>query len=212
MGEMAKFLNVAGRAAAAKVLDPIGAGLVRLGLAPNVITLIGTTGVVAGCVFLVARGQLAWGLVVVALAVCTDLLDGAMARAKGVSSRFGAMLDSTMDRIADGAIFASLAYWLAVSGDRSSAVAALICLVAAEVVSYTKARAESLGASCDVGIAERPERLILIGIGALIHIVGVPYAMAVTLWLLAVMSVVTVAQRVLHVRRQLSEDVDPDNA
>ncbi|MGH8882341.1 MAG: phosphatidylinositol phosphate synthase, partial [Stackebrandtia sp.] len=122
---------------------------------------------------------------------------------KGVTSRFGALLDSTMDRIADGAIFASLAYWLAVNGEHASAAAALVCLVGAEVVSYVKSRAESLGATCNVGFAERAERLVIIGIGGLLAIVGVPYAIAVAVWVLAIVTTATVAQRIWHVRGQL---------
>lgn len=204
MGEMAKFLSVAARAGVAKVVDPVAVWLVRVGVSPNAVTLAGTAVLVAGAVYFVPRGQLLPALVIITLSAFTDLIDGAMARVKGVSSRFGALLDSTMDRIADGAIFASLAYWLAISGDHPSATAALICLVAAEVVSYVKSRAESLGATCNVGLIERAERLIIIGVGGLGTIIGVPYAMQVTVWVLAVLSVVTIGQRIWYVRGQLN--------
>jgi len=200
---MAKSFSTVGRAMMAKILDPLGARLVRAGISPNAVTIIGTLGVVAGSVALVARGYLLSGLLVVTISACTDMVDGAMARVKGVTNRFGAYLDSTMDRIADGAIFGGLVYWLASDGQGRAAAAALLCLVAAQVVSYAKARAESLGADCSVGIAERPERLVLIGIGTLLGGLGVPYALEGLLWLLAALSVVTVVQRVLHVRAQL---------
>jgi CDP-diacylglycerol--glycerol-3-phosphate 3-phosphatidyltransferase len=125
-----------------------------------------------------------------------------MARLRGTGGRFGALLDSTMDRISDGAIFGSLAYWLGVTNQHPAAVAALLCLVAGQVVSYVKARAEGLGLSADVGIIERPERLILVGIGGVLHGLGVPYALAVVLWIVAVGSVYTVGQRMMHVHRQ----------
>src|SRR5262249_51860461 len=109
---------------------------------------------------------------------------------------------STMDRVADGAVFGALAYWLAVTGQRASLVAALICLVTGQIVSYVKARAEGLGLSADGGIAGRFGRLVIIGFGRLPPGRGVPYALEVALWLLATLSVVTVGQRIWHVRRQ----------
>jgi CDP-diacylglycerol--glycerol-3-phosphate 3-phosphatidyltransferase len=150
----------------------------------------------------VARGQLLIGLIIVVLSALTDLIDGAMARARGKSSRFGAFLDSTMDRVADGAVFASLAFWLVNAGRLAPAAAALVCLVAGYIVSYAKARAEGLGMSCNVGIAERAERLILVGIGALLSLFGVPYALDAALWLIAALSLITVWQRMIYVYRQ----------
>lgn len=200
---MAKSFSGFGRAQLARFLDPLGRTLVRAGISPDAVTILGTLGVIAGSVLLVARGYLLWGLLVVALSVCTDMVDGAMARVKGVTNRFGAFLDSTMDRIADGAIFGAVAYWTATTGQPRAAAAALLCLVLAQVVSYAKARAESLGAECDVGLAERPERLVLIGVAALLGGLDVPYAFEGILWLLAALSAITVAQRVLHVREQL---------
>lgn len=205
-GEMAKFLSVSARAGVAKVLDPVGAWLVRHGISANAVTLVGTGAVVVGAALLVTRGQLAAGLVVITISVFTDLLDGSMARTKGTSNRFGALLDSTMDRVADGAILGCLAYWLAATGQTGSAAACIISLVAAQAVSYVKARAESLGASCEVGFAERAERLIILGVGTLLWLLGVPYALAIALWILAAASVATVAQRIWHVRGRLNEE------
>ncbi|HZE37840.1 MAG TPA: CDP-alcohol phosphatidyltransferase family protein [Stackebrandtia sp.] len=203
---MTKFLSVSGRAAVNKALHPLGSALVRAGVSANAVTLVGTAAAVAGAVLLVTRGALLAGLIVVTVSVFTDLLDGAMARVKKSDGHFGALLDSTMDRVADGAIFASLAYWLAISGQHASAAACLICLVAAQLVSYVKSRAEALGARCDVGIAERAERLVIIGVGTLAQVCGVPYALAVTLWILAALTVFTVWQRVWYVRSQLNGD------
>jgi CDP-diacylglycerol--glycerol-3-phosphate 3-phosphatidyltransferase len=107
-----------------------------------------------------------------------------------------------MDRIADGAIFGSLAYWLAVSDLHATLAAALICLITGQVVSYVKARAEGLGLEANVGIAERTERLLIIGLGGLAWGLDIPYALDVALWLLAVLSVITIGQRMLHVYRQ----------
>jgi CDP-diacylglycerol--glycerol-3-phosphate 3-phosphatidyltransferase len=196
------MLNVLARARLSVVLDPIGRFLARAGVSPDVITILGTVGVVAAALWFVPRGQLLAGLGVVTVLVLTDMLDGAVARARGGGSKWGALLDSTMDRIADGAIFGSVAYWLATEDRHASAVAALLCLVGAFTVSYVKARAEGLGFSCNVGIAERTERLLVIGAGALLTVFGVPHALDVALWVLAVLCVVTVGQRLYAVRRQ----------
>jgi CDP-diacylglycerol--glycerol-3-phosphate 3-phosphatidyltransferase len=106
-----------------------------------------------------------------------------------------------MDRIADGAVFGSLAYWLAVSDQHADLAACLICLIAGQVVSYVKARAESLGLDANVGVAERFERLIIIGIGGILDGLGLEIGLSIALWLLAVLSVVTIGQRMRRARR-----------
>jgi CDP-diacylglycerol--glycerol-3-phosphate 3-phosphatidyltransferase len=199
------MLNVFARARVSVLMDPIGKRLAQAGVSPNVVTWLGTAGVLIGTLGFVTRGHLLGGMVIVTVSVLTDLLDGAIARANGGGSKWGAFLDSTLDRVCDGAVFGSLAYWLIGPGDKPGAgAAALICLVAGFVISYAKARAEGLGMTCNVGIAERSERLILVGIGAVLWMLGIPGAIDVVLWLLAVLSVFTVAQRVLVVRRQSS--------
>jgi len=182
--------------------DPMGRGLVRMGVSPDAVTLLGTAGVVAASVGLAARGHLVVATIVITLCCLLDVLDGAMARARGTSTRFGALLDSTMDRVADGALFGALVWWQATTGQAGIAVVTLVCLVGGQVVSYVKARAEGLGFTADVGIAERMERLILIGIGGLSTAFGTRWILDGVIWLLAVLTVVTVAQRLLHVRAQ----------
>ncbi|HEX6498272.1 MAG TPA: CDP-alcohol phosphatidyltransferase family protein [Micromonosporaceae bacterium] len=204
---MAKILSVFGRAGIARVTDPVGRALLRAGVSPNAVTIAGTVGVLVGAIGFGARGHLVTAVVIVTLSAFTDLIDGAMARQLARRdgprpARFGAFLDSTMDRLADGAIFGSVSYWLAVTGQHAAAAAGLICLVAGQIVSYAKARAEGLGMTANVGVAERAERLILVGLGGLLAGVGVPYALDVALWLLAVLSIVTVGQRVATVYRQ----------
>jgi CDP-diacylglycerol--glycerol-3-phosphate 3-phosphatidyltransferase len=199
------MLNVLARARISRVLDPIGAALARAGVSPDVVTVVGTIGVVVGSLVFVARGELLIGMLVVSVSVLTDMLDGAIARARGRTSSWGAFLDSTMDRIADGAAFGSLAFWLATEGRKSEAAAALFCLVAGVIVSYAKARAEGLGLRCDVGIAERSERLIIAGFGALLEVFGVPHGLEVVLWLLTVLAVITIGQRMHVVWKQTRE-------
>ncbi len=198
---MAKFLSVSARTVVARVLDPVAAALLRAGVSPNVVTVAGTVGVLVGAVGFAARGDILAAVIIVTLFGFTDLIDGTMARLSGRTSRFGALLDSTMDRLADGAIFASLAYWLGSTGRGWAAAAALICLVAGQVVSYVKARAEGLGLSANVGVAERAERLIIIGLGGLASVFIWKYAMDVALWVLAVLSVITVGQRLAEAHR-----------
>jgi CDP-diacylglycerol--glycerol-3-phosphate 3-phosphatidyltransferase len=198
---MAKIFSVVTKAGLSRVLDPAARALLRVGVSPDAVTLIGTVGVIAASVGLAARGHLLIATFVITACALTDLLDGAMARARGTTSRFGALLDSSMDRVADGAVFGSLAYWLAVTGQRASLVAALICLVTGQIVSYVKARAEGLGLEANVGIAERFERLVIIGLGGIGWGIGIPYALEIALWLLAALSTVTVAQRMWHVRQ-----------
>src|SRR4051794_33157873 len=166
------------------------------------VTVTGTLGSVAAAVFLIGTGQLFWGAFAVTLLVLLDLLDGALARARGGGSLFGAVLDSTGDRASDAAIFAALAWWFSGDGDnRLLVLLALLCLVLGVLTSYVKARAEGVGLSADVGIVERTERLILVLTGTGLAGLGVPYAVHVALGVLLVGSAITVGQRIVAVPR-----------
>jgi CDP-diacylglycerol---glycerol-3-phosphate 3-phosphatidyltransferase len=196
-------LNLRVRPALATVVDPLAAALLRAGVSPDVVTVVGTVGAVTGSLLLFPAGELLWATVVVTLSVLTDLLDGAMARQRGPAGPFGAWLDSTCDRLADAAIFSGLLLFLSGEGeDRVLFGVALFCLVSGSLVSYAKARAEGLGMRCDVGLAERAERLILVLGGTLLAGLGLDVALDVALWLLAAASAVTVVQRLAEVRRQ----------
>ncbi|MFB9659842.1 phosphatidylinositol phosphate synthase [Glycomyces mayteni] len=201
---MAKFLRTSGRAGVRRYVDAAARLLIRVGVSANAVTVTGTAIVVAAAVLLLSQGHLLAGLIVVGLSVFTDMLDGAIARVKGTSSRFGALLDSTCDRLADGAIFAGLAYYLLAEGRFLGAALALTALVAGQLVSYVKAAAGNLGARVDVGIAERPERLIIAGLAVLVEVLGVPFALEAGLGLLAVLSTVTVVQRFVQARALLA--------
>ena len=149
-------------------------------------TVAGTVGVLVGALGFGARGHLVWGTVIVTACALTDVLDGTMARMRGDSGKFGALLDSSMDRIADGAVFGAVVYYLATQGDPYGGLAAaLLCLVLGQVVSYVKARAESLGLNADVGIAERIERLLIVGVGGLLSGAGLAWGLPAALWVLA---------------------------
>jgi Phosphatidylglycerophosphate synthase len=199
---MARIFQVSARAGMARIVEPVARALLRVGATPNVVTVTGTLGVLVGAIVLGARGHLVAGALVVAFFSLTDMLDGTMARLRGGSTRFGALLDSSMDRISDGAVFGAVAYWLATQGDRPGVAAALICLVAGGLVSYVKARAEGLGMTCNVGVAERTERLLIVGVGALLAGLGLDWALPAALWLLAAVALFTVGQRIAHVYQQ----------
>src|SRR3954452_19443160 len=167
------------------------------------VTVTGTVGAVAGALLLIATGHLWWGAITVTVFVLLDMLDGALARARGGGSVFGAVLDSVGDRAADAAIFGSLVWWYSGGGNnRLLVLLALICLVLGVLTSYIKARAEGAGLSCNVGIVERTERLILVLVGTGFSGLGVPYAVHVALWVLLVGSAVTVGQRFAAVHRE----------
>ena len=196
------MLGVSARPVVAKVVAPLVTGLARAGVTADMVTVAGFLGAVAGSVLLIARGEFFWGVVVVTVSVLLDLLDGALARARGGGSVFGAVLDSTLDRASDAAVFGALVWWFAGAGDnRLVLLLALLCLVLGMLTSYVKARAQGVGIACDVGIVERTERLIIVLVGTGLSGLGVPWALHVALWLLLVGSAVTVGQRIAAVHR-----------
>lgn len=192
------------RAAFARLTTPTAKACLRLGLTPDVVTILGTVVAVAGALTFFPMGKLFIGTLVVWFFVLFDMLDGAMARERGGGTRFGAVLDATCDRVSDGAVFCGLLWWIAFGRhDKPLAVATLICLVTSQVISYIKARAEASGLRGDGGIIERPERLIIVLVGAGVSDLPVaawPPALPVAMWLLAAASVVTCAQRLHAVR------------
>jgi CDP-diacylglycerol--glycerol-3-phosphate 3-phosphatidyltransferase len=196
------MLNIFARASVSRVTDPIGAVLVRIGLTPNGMTLIGTVGAIGSALWLFPTGHLLAGTLCVWGFVMLDLLDGAMARAQGGGTKFGGVLDSTCDRLADGALMAAISWYaFEVAHKPQLGAAALICLVLGQVISYIKARAEAEGLSANVGLVERAERLIIALVGTGLQGFGVPYAVDVALWLLVAGSVITVVQRLVAVRQ-----------
>ena len=186
------------------VFTPIGNLLLRLGVSPDAVTLVGTLGVSAGALIFFPQGELLIGVLVITAFVFSDIIDGYMARASGRTSAFGAFFDSTMDRIGDGAIFGGLVLFYAGPGDSQVYLSlSLYCLVAGSLTSYARARAESLGMQAKGGIAERSDRLVAILLmTGLSGMLDLPILMEVTLWALAVASTITVVQRIVMVRKQ----------
>ncbi|KGN40599.1 phosphatidylinositol phosphate synthase [Knoellia aerolata] len=208
------MLNKYARPFFTKLLTPLASVLLRAGVSPDVVTIVGTLGVSLGALLFYPRGEFLIGTLVITAFVFSDTVDGIMARRSGRSSTWGAFLDSTLDRVADASVFGGLVLFYAggqsvrpggafeVSAGLMAALA-LACLILGMVVSYARARAEGLGMTANVGIAERAERLVAVLVTT--GLVGwfLPEVfLTVVLALLALASLVTVVQRMLEVRRQ----------
>jgi CDP-diacylglycerol--glycerol-3-phosphate 3-phosphatidyltransferase len=207
----------------AALFTPLASGLVRLGVSPDVVTVVGTLGVVASALWFFPRGEFVVGPLVVTVVVLADSVDGMMARllaARGVrrSGAWGAFLDSTLDRVADAAIFVGLVLWFTgPDAQRSTAgagtAAALACLVLGSVVPYARARAEGLGMTASGGIAERADRITVVLVAVFLHGVGFPaWVLVGALVLLAAASAWTAVQRMAAVHRQARERLAADRA
>lgn len=197
-------LNIHARDAVSRAITPLGVGLARAGITPNAVTVVGTLGAVAGAVVFFSQGWWFTGTLVIWGFVMLDVLDGAVARASGRGSPFGGVLDSTCDRIADAAVFGSLAWYFGQHEQKWLLLAALLCLGLGSLTSYIRARAEAADLSATVGIAERADRLIivLVGTGLSGEHIRVPYVQAIALWILVGASTITVYQRLATVYRQ----------
>ena len=198
---MGSMIQVSLRAPVARIITPLCRALLRMGITANSMTILGAIGTCASSALLIARVHLFAGSLVVTAFVLTDLFDGTMARLSSSGGRsWGALLDSTMDRISDAAILGSLIFWLDKSRDHLISVVA-VALIAGQLVSYIKARAESLDIECNGGIAERTERLIIALVAIGFAGLGVHYILAIGFWVLAALSTVTVGQRLVIVYR-----------
>jgi CDP-diacylglycerol--glycerol-3-phosphate 3-phosphatidyltransferase len=197
------MLNRYARAFFSKLFAPLAAELLRRGISPDAVTIVGTLGLIVGGLVLYPLGELFWGSLLMGAMAFADMIDGNMARQSGRSSPWGAFLDSSMDRIGDGAIFGGLVLFFAGSGQVANAYLALTCLIAGFVTSYVKARAEGLGLRCEGGIAERADRMVVILVTTGLVGLGLPmWVLTVAMALLAAASAFTVAQRVAMVHAQ----------
>lgn len=203
------MLSVRGRRPAAVVVEPVAKACLKLGLSPNAVTVIGTVIACAIIMVLVPLGELLWAALLSALFTAFDLIDGTMARLRGGGTRFGATLDATCDRITDGVLFSVITWWLIYRYGAGPWLvgASFTVLVSSQVISYVKARGEASGLKIIGGLVERAERLIIGLLGLGLTGLGVPYAIDVAIWVLAVGSVFTVIQRlVMASRSELAAD------
>jgi CDP-diacylglycerol--glycerol-3-phosphate 3-phosphatidyltransferase len=179
-----------------RLINPVARLALRTGLTPNSVTVLGAIGLVSSALYFYTNEDYFVGTLVITVFALSDLFDGAMARiSEEGSSLWGGFLDSTIDRVTDSAIIIAILIPL-ISAEDSLALVGLITLVTGLLIPYIRAKAESFNIQCSVGIAERTERLIILLTAIGLHGLGVPYAMATGLWLLAILGVVTVFQRV----------------
>jgi len=200
---MGLMLSASLKPAVTRVINPIARSFLRIGLSPNAVTILGATGLIFSALYFYPMGKFFIGTLFISFFALSDLFDGAMARIsqKGASP-WGGFLDSTIDRLTDSAVLVGVTIYLIRNEDRLSVV--VICaLVFGFLVSYIRAKAESLNIECSGGIAERTERLIIsltaIGLAGL----GIPHVLALGMWLLLLLAAITVVQRILIVKAAL---------
>lgn len=187
--------------AVTRLITPVAASALRIGITPNAVTWVGAVGVIASALFFYPRGDFFLGTAVISFFALSDLFDGTMARiSKAGASKWGSFLDSTIDRATDSAILLGVSVYLINNDDQLSFVV-IATLVTGMLVPYIRAKAESFGVECSGGIAERTERLIMAMSAIALDGLGVPYVLAGGMWLLAGLGAVTVVQRMLIVRK-----------
>ena len=187
-----------------RFIEPIARLAIRARITPNAVTVGGTLGTAVAAMYFYPRGDLFFGTLVIIFFALSDLFDGAIARlSKTGASAWGGFLDSTCDRVTDSVILGSLAIYCILE-DLAIYPVIIATIVFGFLVPYIRAKAESFGISCTVGIAERTERLIIALTAIGFHGLGVPYILAVLMWALLVLSAVTAVQRVVVVYRGLA--------
>jgi CDP-diacylglycerol---glycerol-3-phosphate 3-phosphatidyltransferase len=198
------------RDAWAAILSPVARVLVRAGVSPDLVTVLGTVGVVLTALVCFPQGWIWQGVLILTPIVFSDMLDGQMAKITNSASKWGAFLDSTADRLGDAAVFGGiLLFFVYQQNSTLWAGVTLIALVFGQLTSYVKARAESLGFTCTGGLAARADRMVIILVGAFFADLGVPYLLETVVSALAIASIITVGQRIAQVRRQAkAADVD----
>jgi CDP-diacylglycerol--glycerol-3-phosphate 3-phosphatidyltransferase len=179
-----------------RVVDPIGAGLSRMGVSANALTVLGVLAA-AGSAVLVGNGRLRLGALVLVIAAVPDLLDGAVAKAAGPTSIRGAFLDSTADRVTDSVLLGGVVWWFAADGRGTMTLLPVAVMALSWLISYQRAKAESLGLDAKGGLMERAERIVALTVG-----LAVPSLLDAVLWLMLVLTAITAVQRFVKVWRQ----------
>ena len=202
---MVLMISSALKPAVTRLINPLARAALRVGLTPNSVTILGALGLIISAAYFYGTEQYFVGTLVITVFALSDLFDGAMARIsdEGATS-WGGFLDSTIDRVTDSAIVISLALPL-IRDEDLLAYPAVVALVTGVLIPYIRAKAESFNIACSVGITERTERLVIILVAAGFHGLGVPYILAIGIWTLAVLGLVTVFQRLQVVRKGLAD-------
>jgi len=187
--------------AVTRVITPVAAVALRMGITPNAVTWTGAIAVVTSALYFYPKGEFLIGTVIICVMALSDLFDGTMARLsqKG-SSKWGGFLDSTIDRITDSAILVGISIYL-IDKEDPLVIVVIVTLVTGILVPYIRAKAECFGIECSGGIAERTERLIISLAAIGFEGLGIPYTLSIGMWLLAVLGTYTVLQRMLIVKR-----------
>jgi CDP-diacylglycerol--glycerol-3-phosphate 3-phosphatidyltransferase len=186
-----------------RVIEPIARLAIRAKVTPNAVTLLGTLGTILSALYFYPRGDLFIGTLFISFFALSDLFDGAIARlSERGASAWGGFLDSTCDRLTDSAILGGVAIFCILE-DRAIYPVVIASLVVGFLVPYIRAKAESFGIACTVGIAERTERIILALIGIGLDGLGIPYALTIAIWLLLILGLITVIQRIVVVAKGL---------
>lgn len=197
---MVRMISSVLKPAVTRVIEPVARLALRVGLTPNAITFLGALGVLASAGYFYPREEYFQGTLFICVFALSDLFDGTMARISNRgASKWGGFLDSTIDRITDSAISIGILIPLIRNDDKLSYLG-LITLVTGLLIPYIRAKAESYSIECAVGIAERTERLVISLTAIGLEGLKVPYALAIGLWILAILGVVTVIQRIKVVR------------
>lgn len=195
--------NERSRSAAKVIVDPIAKLLLAMRITPSMITVFGAVATITVAITCIAQGRYLLAAILTFLFAGADAVDGTMARLSNTQSRWGSFLDSALDRITDGAVFAALVWWFVQRDETVAALAGLVALIAGFVTSYVRAKAESLGVECKVGIAERPERVGGVMLGLFLAGLGFEVMLPVLTYVVAALSCITVVQRFMVVRKAL---------
>lgn len=202
---MVLMISSALKPAVTRLINPLARAALRVGLTPNSVTILGALGLIISAAYFYSTEQYFVGTLVITVFALSDLFDGAMARiSESGATAWGGFLDSTIDRVTDSAIVISLALPL-IRDEDLLAYPAVVALVTGVLIPYIRAKAESFNIACSVGITERTERLIIILVAAGFHGLGVPYILAIGIWTLAVLGLITVFQRLQVVRKGLAD-------
>ncbi len=195
--------NQKSRAIAAKIVDPLATGLLKIGLRPNHVTVLGalTSSLIA--LLTIPNGEFALALGLLVPLVAADLLDGTMARLSNSVSLTGAFLDSVMDRVTDFSLFIAFTYWAILNEDATATYLGFLSMAVSGLIPYIRAKAEAINIPCNVGILERGERVLLLGMATLASAFGFTLSIKIALGLIAALGVVTVFQRISHVLKSV---------